>query len=819
MADLPASDKPIDPPADQPKPENPAPSPDTKDAPSNTTPEEKTTDKAPEENGVSKPADASSPTPPAKPTSKRILFIVGALLVVGLAALFAYVLSTGTQNKTSVTNSTTSTDTIQPTLIPQKDTTATDINNPQAFSKMLVYGSWSGQTSLIKAVELSTNTTTLLASLPSSIKKVSVLSAQNFLYIDQTSKQDHGKQLVIYNIKTKSPQGSIPASPGFGIDEYVLSPDKKYVAIWEVAFAPNSQVLQGGKSRVYAVDLSRPTVKKLLYDETAGPSTPVHYPRAILNNGRVFADKFLPNDPSGGAGWAYGLSVVDFDGTNRQDLPSMQSGTYGTQPSLSPDGKYLLFSGYDGSRGKGTATDSGYRQAILTPNTVELLDTETLSRQKLPNLDNKNIYSSSEWDASSGKIIITIISANSGTSGVYSYNLNDKQPVKINIPSTETTTYGFLTQITDNTTIIGTQDTNASNLGNLGDGYAFPFTQMALWDNNSSKVSFVRLEDTFTQYITILPGDYFKAVLGIQAQAQEIIIPKPTFIDLYSNQNENKPRQQLYTFLVKSDLLAIRLKQQSTPLNALNIAVSAMPSQALNVPNPDPEEEVEPPTCEEIAIQQCAAQGLSEAKNADEYETCVDTNKDANKLQKSSGLCSDSPLYLYGPEGQTVSVKINTPVSNAIPSYNNGYNVTLAEDGKMRINGNTYASIAYDYKSNLRKMPQPKNGTIVKRNEVEKVLREYAKKLGLNEKEAADLISAGKQKATGQYVFISFFDQDTSEQILPITFIPEPDNYLNVVFYFKNINKAPNYTPIPPVFPEPISRTGFTAVEISEIVE
>jgi hypothetical protein len=844
MADLPTTEKPNDPPApatDQPPPSEtdqkpaaettpqetpPAPDASTEQpaSPSDTTPAETppTTEPAAEtttdatgtnttEQAAAPPVPPKPPSP-AKPQSKRMLFIIGGLMVVGLSALFAFFLSSGTQNKTSVTNSTAST-TTKPSLNPQKDKVGeSDMNNPQAYSRTLVYGSWSGQTSLIKAVELSTQKTALIASLPSSIKKVSVLNAQTLLFIDQTDKQDHGKQIVIYNIKTKSPLRSIPASDGFGIDDYVLSPDKNFVAIWEVSFAPNSQILQGGKSRVYAVDLRRPTVKNLLYDEKSTPTDPVHYPRAILNNGRVFADKFLPNDPKGGAGWAYGLSVVDLDGTNRQDLPPMKAGTYGTQPSLSPDGKYLVFSGYDGSKGDGKTVVNGYRQALLTPNTVEILDTETFTRRRFAKFENNSTYSSSEWDPSTGKIILTIVSPDTQTTGVYAYDMNTQELAKINIPATEASTYGFLTQLTSNTSIIGTKDTNASNLGNLGETYSYPFTQVALYDTASSKVSFVPLEDTFAQYITLLPGDFFKSVLGIQTSTNPI--PQPTFVDLYTAQNDAKARQQLYTFIVKYDLEAIRETQQSTSTNntiipaALSISLPAGDSVA----NPNA-----PMKCKDLAVQQCAAQGVSESSS--DYKTCVKTNKDLNKTQKGSGLCSDSPLYLYGYAGQQVHVQIQTQVSNAIPSYNDEYTVTLADNGRMAINGETYSRIAYDYLSNLRRISPPTRGAIVKKADVEKVLRSYSAKLGLNEKETTDLVNAGRAKAVSDYVFVSFFDKQTSEQILPISFNPKPDNYLNVVFYFKNLNKQPFLSPLPPIFESPVARTGLTAVEVSEITE
>lgn len=77
------------------------------------------------------------------------------------------------------------------------------------------------------------------------------------------------------------------------------------------------------------------------------------------------------------------MSVASFDGSQKQDLNQMKNGTYGTQPALSPDGTKLVFSGYDGTFGAGDAIKNGYRQALLTPNTVETLGVNSLAREKI----------------------------------------------------------------------------------------------------------------------------------------------------------------------------------------------------------------------------------------------------------------------------------------------------------------------------------------------------------------------------------------------------------------------------------------------------
>ena len=196
------------------------------------------------------------------------------------------------------------------------------------------------------------------------------------------------------------------------------------------------------------------------------------------------------------------MSIVDFDGTNKQDITSMTNGTYGSQPSHSSDGKFLLFTGYDGSNGPGTTIKNGYRQAILTPNTVELLDTKTQQRYVLPNLPDTNIYSDVQWDKITGDVIISILSSNVKQMGVYSYDLGILSPNKIQLPMVNGTPFGYITQLSNNKTLIGIQNTNPANLGNLGQTYSYAYSQIAEIDDNG-KLTPISLADPFIQYIAI----------------------------------------------------------------------------------------------------------------------------------------------------------------------------------------------------------------------------------------------------------------------------------------------------------------------------
>lgn len=466
-------------------------------------------------------------------------------------------------------------------------------------SQTLVYGAWTGQTSLIQAVDIATDKTTTLATLPLTIKKVTVMSNNSLLYIDETDTNDYGQRISIYNFQQKQIVTNIPADSGFGVDDYILSPDKKYLALWEVKLNPDTQTLQGGESRVYNVNLDQPSVLTPLYDETPTKTIPIHYPRAILNDGTVLTDQIIPNDPSGGAGWAYGMSIVNTDGSNKQNIASMTNGTYGSQPSISPDGKYLLFAGYDGINGDGTAIKNGYRQALLTPNTVELLDTKTLQRYKLPSLPDTNTYSAVQWDNQTGNIIMSVLSPDTKQMGVYSYDLGKLQATPIQLPQENGTSYGYISQLANTETLIGTQSNASSNLGNLGPTYTYAYTQLATLDKNNKLANF-SLEDPFIQYITLLPQNYFKGVLGSQTKAFDATQPAVTYAILQGTDNTSTPTS-------KTNLASIRLHAESTPIGATGSSA-----------------------CLNLGVIQCSSLGLKPDSKG--YAACLNTLKLVNPI-------------------------------------------------------------------------------------------------------------------------------------------------------------------------------------------
>lgn len=656
----------------------------------------------------------------------------------------------------------------------------------------IVYGTWTTNSTALIAYDLSTGWEGVIANLPVNIKKVTVTSPSTLIYINGTDNKDHGKQIVQHNLLTQERSTIYEAENSFGIDDYVISPDNKRLAVWEVQMNEDSGVLINGRSRVYS-SLIGESGKNLIYDEESTLSNPVRYPRAILNDGRIFSDRFLPNS---GTGWAYGMSVSNFIGTEKQDIESMQNGTYGTQPVLSPDGKYLAFAGYDGSRGSGTIEINGFRRAIVSSNTVELLDVETLQRERISNLSSNNLYTDVSWNDNSDNLLISVNNRDPEQTGMFNYDLLTNT-LRIDQDQTLVEDQMVLRHLTHDLWLVGTKNTSSTTLGNLGDTYDTPYNAFSIYNLQTHEISRLETVSDLMQLVSIIPSTSFGS---FQLLLEET---PPT--------NESL---QIKSFNLKSNLAPVREAQQSD-----RISLGTNPNTDGNVIT----EDTSLPKCKDFSetqiTQTCGTPPPTGAGNTEAWTSYQKCSGNIVRTNRSSGVCYDSPLYLYGPEGLNVKATIHTPIfdSNAKHSQNT-YDITLGKNGTMYVSGSKYEGIEYNYTPAVRSIKRPTYGSVVKNNELKNTLNLYAQNLGLNTKETNDLLSSGEKAATGKYVFVSYFDHETSHAILPITFNPKPDVYRNIVFYFENLDSKPKFSFTQPKF-EKIKRKGFTAIEISEIVK
>lgn len=662
----------------------------------------------------------------------------------------------------------------------KSETSPNDKYKPLANST-LVYGYWTNQSSVISALDLASGKEATLATLGRNVKHIRIINNHTISYIKDTDQHDYGAELTLRDIEKNTDSTIIKADKDFGIDDYTISPNGNYAALWEVGIGIQNQ-FSGSPSRVYTVDITNKS-QHLIYDETTANSNPVHYPIAITDGGTLFSDRFLPNS---GAGWAYGMSTSDFSGSKKSEITSMKNGTYGTQPEVSPDGKYLGFAGYSGS--DGTKLVEGYRKALAEADTIELLDLQSLERIKVATGLTNAIYASVFWDTLTNNLLFKTIQKQSDTvvSSTYSYSPRLAVITKMqDVPKLD-----FFADFSEGKYLMGQKFQDNSGIGNLGYTYSQSVNKFYVVNSNDLSQNAISISHQPIQLVAIKPNNYFP------------LVEKSPVV------NSNFSQQLgLQTFEIKPSLAPQRSEQQSEPVP---------------VPQSPTAPPVDLPQCRTISYPQCnALLGTSYPTSKDlgdlddkAFSDCV---WGVQQVGEANSTCLDSPLYLYGKNGTNVKVVIDTHTNNSNVQLANNSFTAILNDGKISVGSNLVDSISYDYESRITKLIQPTTGFIFKKENIANDVEKVASQFGLNFRESQDLLNFAK-KIFSPYIFVSFYDQATSQNILPLYFDPKPDNFRNIVFYFKKLDFLPLVIPNKPII-EPIIRTGFTAIEISYITE
>jgi len=176
-------------------------------------------------------------------------------------------------------------------------------------------------------------------------------------------------------------------------------------------------------------------------------------------------------------------------------------------------------------------------------------------------------------------------------------------------------------------------------------------------------------------------------------------------------------------------------------------------------------------------------------------------------------------LYLYPKEKTSLSVKLNPSgkLTYTNPVYGDGWNsVTAYSDGKLFYEGRTYPYLYYE--AEIEKIRTPKEGWVVRREELGRFFDKILPSLGLNRTEA-DEFKAYWIPVLGKapYYFVGLIPQEEIERIEPISFSQKPDTFIRVRLFFEPLQARvpvpePEIAPIPP-------RQGFTAVDWGGILK
>ncbi|MBM3284069.1 hypothetical protein FJY90_07580 [Candidatus Gottesmanbacteria bacterium] len=654
-------------------------------------------------------------------SSLRVLIVIFAVLALGGGTFYG--LTTRSQVPTPPTS---------PFIPSPTKAVRTSSLAPSASTATLVYGVWEEGKSTVKAVNADGSNNVTIAKLPSNIKDVNIISDRELLYIADTDNRDHGKKVNIYNLVTGQTSTLFEASTGFGIDDIVLSGDKKWVASWEVKFAAGANILSGGDSRVYITNINTPQNKIPIVDEqNVSASNPLRYPLFFDAFGRLFLDTFGPN----GGGWNLGLWMVNADGTSLSPVPGMTDGAYSIDPIPSPDGTKIVFTGYDPTAAIQLASQTSgvFRPSIANPNLLQIMDLSNFTKTTLLGSNDGAQYANPVWLDTQQRIVFqkfkVVDSQTSKYEGTYIYDLTsgeitqiaslaDKSPLEI-------------LKSKGNSLLAGNP---AQNTGNLGNNYLSSFVNLFLTDVNTNTISSLISGQTL-QYI-----DYLDKTTG-----------KPLALEVSSAtvQSTLAYSLQLKSFEIKP-IEAVRGTQQNDKAGL--------------------------PRCRDLL----GMDKKSEWAAAQKAGKCSD---------------SPLYLYPEKETLVIVKVKPPAHILYSELVYSDGWQVLAKPSGQMITHdGRQLNKISYTYLTSP--VTQPKSGLVVNKKELKDSLEIYATRLGFSGQEITDFVSFWSQNLPDSpYYFISHFSQEESRSLLPLEINPKPDTLIQTVMYFKPLQESINLSP------------------------
>lgn len=180
-------------------------------------------------------------------------------------------------------------------------------------------------------------------------------------------------------------------------------------------------------------------------------------------------------------------------------------------------------------------------------------------------------------------------------------------------------------------------------------------------------------------------------------------------------------------------------------------------------------------------------------------------------------------IYLYPEKPTALSVEVSPQgyISQSIPNYGQkGWQAVMAyPDGTLNYQQTSYPYLYYE--AVIHNLTVPKNGWIVRREDLKTFFATTLPRLGLNSREQQDFISYWLPKLTsGEKWFITLIPREELDKVEAIKFSETPATFIRVRFYFEDLtlsgfgkNLSAEVNLQPPVLPPTVSRSGFTAVD------
>lgn len=177
-------------------------------------------------------------------------------------------------------------------------------------------------------------------------------------------------------------------------------------------------------------------------------------------------------------------------------------------------------------------------------------------------------------------------------------------------------------------------------------------------------------------------------------------------------------------------------------------------------------------------------------------------------------------IYLYPEEKTDVHVQVAPKgrVTLTIPAYpESGWDVTAYPDGKIESGNTSYDYLYYESEIPDSLIEKPKEGFVVRHEELTTLLNDMLPKLGLNKKEKSQFSDYWlKALPKSPYYFVGVISTANLNSFSPIIINPSPNTIIRVTLYFELLEEFKNVK-APAIVP--VNRNGFTAVEWGGIVK
>lgn len=188
------------------------------------------------------------------------------------------------------------------------------------------------------------------------------------------------------------------------------------------------------------------------------------------------------------------------------------------------------------------------------------------------------------------------------------------------------------------------------------------------------------------------------------------------------------------------------------------------------------------------------------------------------KFQRTSYLpaveCGKPVIYLYPETTTDVSVKIEPQGGMRVsePSYDGGWNVRATPEGALTDlrDGSSWPYLYWEGRGGLYETPR--QGWVVKRENVPAFVRGTLAAYGLNEKEIADFAEFWLPRMTAKpWYFVTFLGTRDMDRLAPLDISPKPDTVFRILMDYRPLD-APIAAEAPSA-PRPVRREGFTVIE------